>query len=113
VTAPPPHADPGDAGIALSPDGETIAFCRVVTLGYEEIYAVELSGKNLRRLTPVDKPTSITALMWTPDGRYIVFGSNRSGAMRPSRVPSEGGAIEPETVYPNVGALTSDGQRLA
>ena len=113
VTAPPPYADPGDEGIALSPDGETIAFCRAVTLGYEEIYAVELSGKNLRRLTPVDKPTGITSFMWTPDGRYIVFGSDRTGAVRPWRVPPEGGAIEPETVYPNVGALTSDGQRLA
>jgi Tol biopolymer transport system component len=51
--------------------------------------------------------------MWTPDGRYIVFGSDRTGAVRPWRVPPEGGAIEPETVYPNVGALTSDGQRLA
>jgi Tol biopolymer transport system component/DNA-binding winged helix-turn-helix (wHTH) protein len=113
VTAPPPYADPGDEGIALSPDGETIAFCRAVTLGYEEIYAVELSGKNLRRLTPVDKPTGISSFMWTPDGRYIVFGSDRTGAVRPWRVRPEGGAIEPETVYPNVGALTSDGQRLA
>ena len=113
VTAPPPYADPGDEGIALSPDGETIAFCRAVTLGYEEIYAVELSGKNLRRLTPVEKPTGISSFMWTPDGRYIVFGSDRTGAVRPWRVPPEGGAIEPETVYPNVGALTSDGQRLA
>jgi Tol biopolymer transport system component/DNA-binding winged helix-turn-helix (wHTH) protein len=113
VTAPPPYADPGDEGIALSPDGETIAFCRALTLGYEEIYTVELSGKNLRRLTPVDKPTGITSFMWTPDGRYIVFGSDRTGAVRPWRVPPEGGAIEPETVYPNVGALTSDGQRLA
>ena len=113
VTAPPPYADPGDEGIALSPDGETIAFCRAVTLGYEEIYAVELSGKNLRRLTPVDKPTGITSFMWTPDGRYIVFGSDRTGAVRPWRVRPEGGAIEPETVYPNVGALTFDGQRLA
>jgi Tol biopolymer transport system component/DNA-binding winged helix-turn-helix (wHTH) protein len=113
VTAPPRYADPGDDGIMLSPDGETIAFRRIVTLGYDELYAVELSGKNLRQLTHDDRPTSISPLMWTPDGRYIVFGSNRSGVERTWRVPSAGGAIEPETVYPNVGALTTDGQRLA
>lgn len=112
VTAPPSYADPGDAAIALSPDHKTIAFSRTITLGFDEIYTVELSGKNLRQLTH-DGHGIAHPLMWTPDGRYVVFGSGRSGVFRPWRVPSEGGAIEPETVYPRVGALSSDGQRLA
>ncbi|MCU1250992.1 MAG: transcriptional regulatory protein-like protein [Edaphobacter sp.] len=112
LTAPPPYADSGDAALALSPNRETIAFFRTITLGFDEIYTIDLSGKNLRQLTHDDHGIW-RHLMWTPDGQYIVFNSSRSGVGRPWRVPAKGGDIESESVYPEVGTLTPDGQRLA
>lgn len=112
LTGPPRYADPGDSDISLSPDHRTIAFFRGLTLGYRELYTVELSGRNLRQLTHSGKDIW-GPLIWTKDGRYIVFGSGWYGGVRPSRISVEGGAIEPDNVYPRVGALSPDHQRLA
>jgi Tol biopolymer transport system component/DNA-binding winged helix-turn-helix (wHTH) protein len=112
LTAPPPYADPGDDSPILSPDQDTVAFIRTSTLEFGEIYTISPSGRNLQQLTH-DGHCISSHLMWSPNGRYIVFHSCPSGIGRPWRVPAAGGAIEPETVYPSVGALTSDGQRLA
>jgi Tol biopolymer transport system component/DNA-binding winged helix-turn-helix (wHTH) protein len=112
LTAPPPYADPGDAGPVLSPDHETVAFFRTLTLGFDALCTISLSGRNLRRLTHEDMSMS-SPLMWTPDGRYIVVNAGINRVARPWRVSVDGGAIEPETIYPNIGALSSDGRRLA
>jgi Tol biopolymer transport system component len=112
LTVPPACADSGDAALALSPDHETIAFFRTITLAFDEIYTIDLSGKNLKQLTH-DGHAISRPLMWTPDAKYIVFNSGRSGIGRPWRVPATGGDIESEPVYPAVGTLTPDGQRLA
>jgi Tol biopolymer transport system component/DNA-binding winged helix-turn-helix (wHTH) protein len=112
LTVPPAYADSGDAAPALSPDHETIAFFRTITLAFDEIYTIDLSGKNLKQLTH-DGHAIPRHLMWTPDAKYIVFDSSRSGVGRPWRVPATGGDIESEPVYPAVGTLTPDGQRLA
>jgi Tol biopolymer transport system component/DNA-binding winged helix-turn-helix (wHTH) protein len=112
LTAPPPNGDSGDVAPALSPDQGTIAFIRTSTLAFDEIYTITLSGKNLRQLTQ-DNHCIHGPLMWTQNGKYIVFNSCRSADGRPWRVPVAAGDIEAETVYPNVGALTLNGQRLA
>jgi Tol biopolymer transport system component len=112
LTAPPPYGDSGDSAPALSPDHETIAFFRTLTLEYDEIYTIALSGKNLRQVTH-DDHAIFRPLMWTTDGQYIVFNSSRSGVGQTWRIRAAGGDIEAETVYPNVGALTPDGHRLA
>jgi len=104
------HGDFGSDD-ALSPDGRTVAFFRQTDAGYCELYAVPLTGGPPRRLFSIG--THSWNLMWTPDGKYIVFYSNRGHMERAWRVPLTGGPIEPEMVYPGVGSISQDGRRLA
>jgi serine/threonine protein kinase/Tol biopolymer transport system component len=110
LTAPPP-GNVGDYGPILSPDQKTVAFIRMPTALVHDIYTIQLAGGSLRRLT--DENKLMGGLMWAADGQSIIFNSNRSGFGRLWRISVEGGAIEPETIYPEVGALSRDGRRLA
>jgi Tol biopolymer transport system component/DNA-binding winged helix-turn-helix (wHTH) protein len=96
---------------ALSPDGRTAAFLRWTEADSSEIYTVPLTGEAPKRL--VFEHHWIWNLMWTPDGKYIVFYSNRGNMERAWRVPVSGGPVEPEMVYPGVGSFSQDGRRLA
>ena len=104
---------PGDfaSDEALSPDGRTVAFYRQTDAGYTELDAVPLTGGPSRRL--VSAGTYFWNPMWTPDGQYIVFYSNRGNIVRAWRVSVAGGPVEPEMVYPGVGSISPDGRRLA
>jgi Tol biopolymer transport system component/serine/threonine protein kinase len=110
LTAPPP-GNVGDCDPTLSPDQKTVAFIRMPTAQVHDIYTIPLAGGNLRRLT--DENKFIGGLMWAADGQSIIFDSSRSGFGRLWRISGEGGPIEPETMYPAVGALSRDGRRLA
>lgn len=96
---------------ALSPDGKSVAFIRVTSAGVGEVYTVRLTGGASRRLTFDGR--DIFDLMWTPDGGYITFLSDRGVMERTWRVAAHGGPVEPEPVYPRVGALSRDGVRFA
>jgi Tol biopolymer transport system component len=54
-------------------------------------------------------------MMWAADGKRIIFYSSRGGYLgdRLWQVSIEGGEVEPETVYPHIGTLSRDGQRVA
>ena len=61
---------------ALSPDGRRVA----LALTEEEntdIWLADVNGETLMRLSK--EPTTETAPLWTPDGRAIVFRSDREG----------------------------------
>jgi Tol biopolymer transport system component len=88
-----------------------VAFISSESYGTNDIYTVPLAGGSVRRLTYDSQ--NVTDLMWTPDGDQIIFKSNRRGHDRVWRVPASGGATKPETIFPGVGTLTSDGSRLA
>ncbi|HET8580028.1 MAG TPA: DPP IV N-terminal domain-containing protein, partial [Nitrospiraceae bacterium] len=82
----------GDVDMAVSPDGRTLAFKRVVVQN-GEIYVVPMMGGDARQLTHDDR--AILGLAWTPDSREIVFSSARTGwsrLWRISAVPPEPGA---------------------
>jgi Tol biopolymer transport system component len=96
---------------ALSPDGRTVAFSHFADTGNSEIYAVPLSGEAPRRI--VLEPDGVWNLMWTLDSKYIVFYSSRGNMVHAWRVPSAGGPIEPEMVYPAVGSISRDGRKFA
>jgi Tol biopolymer transport system component/DNA-binding winged helix-turn-helix (wHTH) protein len=106
----PPAGDAGDGFPFLSPDQQTVAFLSGPTVGLGRLYAISLSGKDLRQLTFDDGDGDISGLMWSADGKYIVFNVADRGLFR---VPATGGALERETVYPYTGALSPDGRRLA
>jgi Tol biopolymer transport system component len=107
----PESASANDIENALSPDGRTVAFVRKTTDLVGEIYTIPLSGGAPKRLT--SDGHAIHGLMWTPDGKYIVFDSNRGKLRHAWKVPAAGGPIELETLYPAPGSVSKDGRRMA
>jgi Tol biopolymer transport system component len=78
-----PAKSVGDIGPAFSPDGRTLAFVRLVGAVASDLYLLTVSND----LKPIGEPTQITFNnwsvhnpVWTPDGREIIFPSNRGGS---------------------------------
>jgi Tol biopolymer transport system component/DNA-binding winged helix-turn-helix (wHTH) protein len=113
----PSSNDTWDSGLSLSPDGRTVAFIQSSSTSFVgEICIIPLKGGTPRRLTA--DGNLITGMMWAADGKRLIFLSTRGGGgwWHPDRlwhVSIEGGEIETETVYPYLGTLSRDGQRLA
>jgi Tol biopolymer transport system component/DNA-binding winged helix-turn-helix (wHTH) protein len=76
-----------------SPDGRQIAFdSRSSDSGREgnaDIYVVSAEGGQPRNLTM--EPSEDVAPSWSRDGKWIYFGSTRSGSMQIWKVPADGG----------------------
>jgi Tol biopolymer transport system component/DNA-binding winged helix-turn-helix (wHTH) protein len=110
----PPASVVGDCSPAFSPDGQRLAFVRVISALVGDIYFVSVNGGEPKRLT--FDGAGVSNLAWTPDGREIVFGSRLGGKNRLYRIPVEGGGAEwlaatgSEAQYP---AFSRDGSRLA
>jgi Tol biopolymer transport system component/DNA-binding winged helix-turn-helix (wHTH) protein len=106
---------PGDVGEwrpTLSPNQKTLAFLRMpaANASVGDIFVLSLSSGELRQLTA--ERHSIWGMMWAADGQHIIFSSSRGGLAGMWRVSANGGPVERETVYPEVGSLSSDGRRL-
>lgn len=110
------------AGMALSPDGTTLAFHaadgRIVTM--------RLDGREYREVHGPSAGGGWRDVMrWSPDGRFIVFATrsaSRSSSWRLLRVAATGGQPEDygldSSILPRPGQLTSidlspDGSRVA
>ena len=99
----PPDGIIGDMSPAFSPDGQSLAFVRAMSSGVSEVYVAPAQGGVARRLTFDNR--NVGSLAWTPDGRSIVFASDRRGNSALWRVPRSGGT--PERV-PMVGENAAD-----
>jgi Tol biopolymer transport system component len=88
----PPDGSIGDMSPAFSPDGKWLAFLRGLSSGVSEVYVAPIEGGVAQRLTFDKRP--VAALAWTPDGRSIVFASERRGNSALWRVPRSGGTPE-------------------
>ncbi len=76
----------------ISPDGKWIAFHGGVP--QEDLFVVRADGRTSpRRLT--EDPYKDRHPFWSPDGRQLLFYSNRRGLYEPWIVPWEGGGAEP------------------
>jgi Tol biopolymer transport system component len=105
----------GDLAPAISPDGRTVAFYRLTSVGSGDLYVVPFAGGEPRRLT-FDEMW-VERVAWTPDGRELVFSSGgpfRSSSL--SRVPVSGGKPERLPIGGDNAAqpaISSRGNRLA
>ena len=78
---------------SLSPDGSWIAFFQPEAGHYGDFWVIPSMGGNARRLTfDVAAGRSPT---WTPDGRAVVFSSQRAGSMTLWKIAAVGGTPEP------------------
>lgn len=80
----------GDAGLALSPDGRSLAFAHSADLPNNHLFTVKLSGDALPVGTPRSLdfgPSYCLGVAWTGDGQNLVVSSNRRGSMELWKVP--------------------------
>jgi Tol biopolymer transport system component/DNA-binding winged helix-turn-helix (wHTH) protein len=95
ITSPPGETS-NDLHPAVSPDGRTVAFLRTTGFSVRDIWTLPLSdGAQPRRLTTdgVDAGPPV----WTPEGRELIFSSNRGGRRELWRV-SASGSGKPERI---------------
>lgn len=92
--------DPGfyEESVAVSPDGEKIAFTRYNRSS--EIFVMDANGANPENLTKTGRVDEFGA-DWSPDGTKIAFTSYRfSGMEGPAAESREKGAFTPEALGP-------------
>ncbi|MFZ1919482.1 MAG: winged helix-turn-helix domain-containing protein [Terriglobales bacterium] len=111
----PPIPSTGDWGAEYSPDGASIAFVRN-TKDVEDIYVMRASGGPPRRVTFDNR--LMGGLAWMPNGKELIFSSNRGGASWGLwRIAIEGGrpperlSVGSEAAYMPIVSLR--GNRLA
>ncbi len=85
----PPADTWGDHDPAFSPDGTTLSFTRSVSEGMQDVYTVSIDGGEPARLTSDSR--NVYGHAWTPDGRDLLFASNRTGRMELWRIRASGG----------------------
>jgi Tol biopolymer transport system component len=88
----PGNETPGDFSPAVSPDGATVAFARRTNSEDREaadVWVCDLAGGGARALTYDGHP--IRGIAWMPDGRELVYSSDRGSGWRLWRLPAYGG----------------------
>ena len=91
LTSPDVNGVNGDVAPRFSPDGSRIAFIKSLSFAVSELYLIPSAGGKEKRLT-FDN-LQVISDAWIPDGKEIVFSSNRSGNIALWRIPGEGGSI--------------------
>lgn len=89
ITSPPKYWD-GDMGPAFSPDGTKVAFLRGTDAAVRDIYIMDTTGGEPRRLTQDDR--YVNAVAWTRDSSALVFSSDRRGKFSLWRIAVSGGS---------------------
>ncbi len=98
---------------AFAPGGSLIAFFQKAKGPMGDYWVIPTAGGQARRLTSDDSLGG--APTWTPDGRFVVFPSQRAGSMTLWKVPVAGG--EPQPVLLSAGEdtdpeISRDGRQL-
>ena len=92
----PPAGTGGDFGGAVSPDGRSLAFVRLIGAKTGDIYVMPLSGaspagRDPRRVTQDGR--AVESLAWTADGRELIFSSDRAGRRELWRTEISGAGV--------------------
>ncbi len=90
----PPAGALGDDTPAFSPDGSQIAFLRSISGSIGDLFIVPAAGGLPSRVTADN--ADVIGVAWEPDGRHLVFSSDRAGGISLFRVDVRGG--EPRLV---------------
>ena len=102
------------AGVAWSPDGETIAFWTIGGSVESHIYLFDIATSAVTRLT--QPGSSNVNLSWSPDGSQAVFQSHRSGLYQIYRVEADGSDVTRLSDIPGIAsdpAWSPCGTRIA
>ena len=95
-----------------SPDGKQIAFIsnrsgnEEVLVGNDEIYVMDADGGNLRNLT--QHPGFDSYPDWSPDGKQILFLSDRDGGINTYIMDADGQNVRRLTNYPPDGEFADN-----
>jgi Tol biopolymer transport system component/predicted Ser/Thr protein kinase len=74
----------------ISPDGRTLAFVRVDDVQtLADVWTLDFERRTPARIT--NAPSNEASLVWSPDGAYLAFRSNRRGNSDIFRVRASGG----------------------
>jgi hypothetical protein len=83
-------------GMALSPDGQTLAFNAIVEgvrPPRSRLITVGIDGSNWREIHEYDAAQWVDILRWTPDGQSLLFIKGHGGpTWQMMRIPATGGA---------------------
>jgi eukaryotic-like serine/threonine-protein kinase len=102
--------DPRVFQVAVSPDGQSIAYSSF-TSGVPAIWRADSDGKNAKALT-ADGEDYLPS--FTPDGKWILFQSWRSGPLLLYRVPAMGGdLVKVSDQSASAPAISPDGKSIA
>jgi len=95
--------------VGLSPDGESIVFDDVADKGADQrdIYLLPITGESAVKL--VQHPADDYMPVWSPDGRNVLFASDRTGSIGLWKIPVREGKVrgEPELVKREIGPLST------
>lgn len=97
----------GDVDPRFSPDGKTISFIRYIHRSQQELYSIPAGGAQAGMPVPPRQLTAdgrqVSDHDWAPDGKAILFASDRGGAFRLWRmaadVPAPAKNLEPVAIY--------------
>jgi len=92
LEAPAPKPIKGMRSLALSPDGKQLAF-----VYHGDVWVVPSQGGKAEPVTSHIEYDSNP--VWSPDGKWIAFSSNRFGSTQTFLVPAEGGTPVRLTYY--------------
>lgn len=98
---------------AFSPSGDEIAYLDANRTAFADVWRIPVGGGNPARLT--FDPAFASAPVWSPDGKYIVYSSQRGGSRTLWRVDIDGGTSKPllsgsgDDDFPDISA---DGKQL-
>jgi Tol biopolymer transport system component len=87
-----PASGEGDWSFAVSPDGKTLAFTRFLRNGVADLYVVPMDGGEPQRRTDWD--CAFGGVLWTPDGRDVIYNVGYDYPSSLWRVPARGTRLE-------------------
>jgi Tol biopolymer transport system component/DNA-binding winged helix-turn-helix (wHTH) protein len=110
----PPEDSYLDNFFSFSPDGRSLAFVRMNTPVTADLYVVQVTGGDPKRLT-FDN-AEFAGIAWSSDGREIIFSCDRAQTPGLWRIPASGGTPEHLQMGGDIAgsfAVSRRGNRLA